>query len=298
MRAAIRWDPPRYLFIDALNAEVPQAAHEIAFLFEDYLDLEHVREHTLDWSALGAACEEPGLKAELQPFRDNIALWAKRFRLDESVWVVDPQWMLDTALYTLAWFESHNHFAREGKLLAMYEGFPMQPEVEDDEEHYVQTEFDIFFGARKFDANVFSLENYKSSVQVEVDAAVDLYLGRISESLAKEGWQKVPEVQHDAAYAWLVNRHVLGKDYSQIVSDWAEERNWAFTDEEIRREKRYQRMSNAPEPEISEADNLAEEKKILNLDLAFVRRVVRQAAEALGLKVEQRRKGRPKKLGI
>lgn len=179
----------------------------------------------MNWTLLTAACKNPDLKEAVEPLREGIASWAKRYKLDEAHWDVDPQWLLNTALYTLEWFERHEPFRENAELLSMW-GTQPHLNIEDHEHQYIQSEENVFFKVMKYDPNVFALAGYEKFVKDKVDNAVKEYLKRAERELTKQKWVERPKIEEYYVYEWLVQRHVLGRSFQEIPTDWVESGEW------------------------------------------------------------------------
>lgn len=221
-------EQPRRIFIDALDFAAPQVAEKLEKdIWPLYKALKPLREYVLSWPSLLAACKVPQLHPELQPLQDGIEAWARAVKLDESVWEVDPQWILDVALHSLCEFETPVILSKELHLWARFNDLiPFY--IGGTESEHVQ------FEVKRWDPNFSSLTAYAKDTRESLLEQLETYLKHIEAEARARGWSPAPRKNRFVAYTWLIHHHVLGRSYADITETWVASGGTAFDEAHVR----------------------------------------------------------------
>lgn len=214
------WKVPRKQFIHALEDTAPNVTEHLERdVWPLYKSLKSLRQYTLSWPSLIAACQVPALAQKLEPLRDGIVTWAKRINLAEDVWTVDPQWMLDTALYSLEQTENDFHLFRGEVDLWIRPTilFPLQ--FRQDDEGFVN------FKVRGWDPIFISLTDYAHVARKTLLMELEEYLESVEAEARKRGWRHAPKKDYYYEYTLLVHKQVLGRSYQEIADMIEESHN-------------------------------------------------------------------------
>jgi hypothetical protein len=207
-------DPPRKLFVEAINRVTPEVAERLlADVGPVYREVKAQYDFTVKMVAVLKACADPATGKDFKRLRQAIFSWADEFNLGGNLTYTGANWIHECGLYTLAIHEGHLRLPDDGAITVNLESrTPVS--------FTIDTEGFITFKVKAWDPYSNDIERYKDLRAKELQLALDFYVDQV---FSEASYLSVDEASRKTSpehYDWLALFIIRGWDYHKIADEY------------------------------------------------------------------------------